>query len=93
MRKPRNNWHKWDRFTGVEIEWLDSVRETTGWRFLSTYYTEEDQLRHKSTGYLLEVTSTFVAICQSINLSQDDPTIEGIFRIPIVSITSMVRIN
>ena len=92
MSKP-DELKRWDI---VEVEWLDSVHEG-GWRKIKDIDSEPDPdqwLKHKSIGYVLEVTKQAVGIVQSRQSQPDDKaSVDSHMCIPKVAITNITIFN
>lgn len=72
----------------VEIDWVDSQRET-GWRPLSAVSVDETCMQMKTAGYIIYESETCLGVAQSFTTERTDPSIDGVMRIPRVAITAI----
>lgn len=79
------------QFTRLEIDWIDSMHEA-GWQKLSKFDASEDQMEHKTIGYVVHESKTSLGVCQSYGVNRKDPTIDSVMQIPKKAIRRTKRI-
>ena len=77
-------------FKKMEITWLDSIHEG-GWRKLGDVDFSENQLKHKTIGYLVFESKVSIAVAQSYGEEREDPTIDSVMQIPKCAIKKIIR--
>jgi hypothetical protein len=81
-------------FDKIELSWLDSVSDRTGWEVLEEYDFDNhrEAMNYISSGYFLKVHGDALFMCQSVRLDEGCNHIGGIMSFPIQIITNIRRI-
>lgn len=86
-------------FDIVEIEWIDTIGDDTGWRYISSVqndWGDPEKLFHKTVGYFLAKTKLSLVVCQSIQKKiwyDNDRSTDGRMEIPLTAIKKIRKLK
>lgn len=85
---------KFKKFQGVEIEFLDSIENTGGWRPLKHFDFKDhlSALSHKILGYVVKTDRDSISICRAYGLKNED-TMIGVWTVPTGAITKIRKLK
>lgn len=78
------------KFTKIEIFWIDSVHDS-GWQQLSNFKASEEQMDHRTVGYVVHESNISLSVAQSFGENRNDTTIDSVMMIPKVSIIKIKK--
>jgi len=82
----------WDK---IEIDWIDSVRSTLGWRDRRDFPWDihYDAMHIKTIGYYMNMTKNALSITQAYVYKRESEDNIGVFSIPIGCIKKIRRLK
>ena len=84
---------KWDL---LEIIWLDSMGQESGWRYSRDLGLPDNEMLHYTVGYFLEETRRSVIVAQSQGTAKNlegDVQVDNVMQIPKVSIEKIRKLR
>ena len=80
------------KFDLVRIDWVDSMHDS-GWQKLSEFNAVEEQMMHRTVGYVVYESRTTLGVCQSYGVNRKDPTIDAVMQVPKVAIKKIKKLS